>query len=130
MPDPRFLPSYRSYGGSGANPERDGNASRPAVLIPFDRREAITVHNAARLAGRAERTIRDWCEAHHLGRRIGGSPWTVSRVALAMFLDGDQASLAAYLAGDRSSPRVVAYFEREGLGGLVREWQQKEVVTV
>src|SRR3712207_3535435 len=77
--------------------------SAPRVLLPFDRREAITVGAAANITGRAERTIRDWCEAHHLGRRIGGSPWIVSRVALAMFLDGDEPALAAYLAGDRSS---------------------------
>jgi hypothetical protein len=99
------------------------------VLVPFSVKEAITTHIAARIAGRAERTIRDWCEAHHLGRRIGGSPWTVSRVALAMFLDGDEAALRLYLAGDRSSPRVVSYFEREGLGGLIRQWQATGTVA-
>lgn len=57
------------------------------------------------------RTIRDWCLLHDLGRRIGGQ-WAVSRVALAMFLDGDQEALAAYLRGDRSSSTVIAYFER------------------
>jgi hypothetical protein len=36
----------------------------------------------------------------------------VSKCALAMFLDGDGATLKAYLAGDRNSPTVVEYFER------------------
>jgi hypothetical protein len=39
----------------------------------------------------------------------------VSRVALAMFLDGDAKALRAYHAGNRSDPRVIAYFERAGL---------------
>lgn len=111
--------------GSGANHE----PGRPRVLIPFDRCEAITVHVAANIAGRAERTIRDWCEAYHLGRRIGGAPWTVSRVALQMFLDDDEAALAAYLRGDRSSPGVVSYYDRVGLSRLIREWSEKGCVV-
>jgi hypothetical protein len=39
----------------------------------------------------------------------------VSQVALAMFLDGDQGALRAYLAGDRSSELVRGYFGRFGL---------------
>ena len=39
----------------------------------------------------------------------------VSRVALAMFLDGDKGALGLYLDGDRISPRVTAYFERLGV---------------
>src|SRR3954452_1330101 len=93
---------------------------RPHVLIPFHPREAITTAVAARIAGRAERTIRLWCEQHHIGRRVGGGPWMVSRVALTMLLDGDDAALAAYLAGDRSGARVVAYYQRAGLGRLPR----------
>src|SRR3954462_14614981 len=95
---------------------------RPHVLIPFHPREAITTAVAARIAGRAERTIRLWCEQHHIGRRVGGGPWMVSRVALSMFLDDDDAALAAYLAGDRSGARIVAHYQRTGLGRLLREW--------
>jgi hypothetical protein len=35
---------------------------------------------------------------HGLGRRIGGGTWSVSKVALAMFLDGDLKALRAYQA--------------------------------
>jgi len=58
---------------------------------------------------------RAWCEEHGLGRRIGGGAWSVSKVALAIFLDGDLKALRAYHAGDRMSERDVGYFERAGL---------------
>jgi hypothetical protein len=46
------------------------------------------------------------------GLRLGGGTWSVSKVALAMFLDGDAKALRAYHAGDRSSEMVAPYFER------------------
>src|SRR3954462_6378281 len=95
---------------------------RPHVLIPFHPREAITTAVAARIAGRAERTVRLWCEQPHIGRRVGGGPWMVSRVALAMFLDGDDAAHADYLAGDRAGAGVAVYYRRAGLSRLLREW--------
>src|SRR3954466_4352157 len=84
---------------------RQDRDSRPQVLIPFDRREELTPEQAAKIAGRKPRTIRLWCEVHNIGRKVGGG-LRVSRVALAMFLDGDEDGLQAYLAGDRSRPRV------------------------
>jgi hypothetical protein len=83
----------------------------PQVLQPFNRREMCTVAEAALTAGRSVRTIREWCTRLDIGRRIGGQ-WAVSRVALAMFLDGDPDALSAYLRGDRCSRAVVEYFER------------------
>jgi cytochrome P450 len=83
----------------------------PQVLIPFHRAECLSIAEAAEIAQRTRRTLRDWCNLHDLGRRVGGQ-WAVSRVALAMYLDGDNEALAAYLAGDRQSAFVVAYFER------------------
>jgi hypothetical protein len=47
--------------------------------------------------------LRNWCEVHGLGRRVGGGTWSVSKVALTMFLDGDEKALLVYHAGDRSS---------------------------
>jgi hypothetical protein len=44
----------------------------------------------------------------------------VSKVALAMFLDGDLKTLKVYRGGNRSDPSVIAYFEREGLGDLIK----------
>jgi len=86
----------------------------PQVLRPFHRSEALSIAEAAAIAGRSVRTIREWCARLDIGRRVGGQ-WAVSRVALAMFLDGDRAALDAYLRGDRTSPTVTAYFERSGI---------------
>jgi hypothetical protein len=85
------------------------------VLTPYDPREGISLATAAKRAGKSETTIRNWCPQHGLGRRVGGGVWVVSQVALAMFLDGDMAALAAYHSGDQSSPIVAQYFERFGL---------------
>lgn len=82
------------------------------VLVPFDIREGISLAIAAERAGKSETTIRNWCNQHGLGRRVGGGVWIVSKVALAMYLDGDEAALKAYLAGDRCSQAVKLYFER------------------
>jgi hypothetical protein len=91
-------------------PERNGFI----VLTPFDLPEGITLGKASGTAGRTPGTIRNWCIEHGIGRKIGGS-WVVSKVALTMFLDGDDVALAAYLSGDRESDFVVAYFLRFGL---------------
>ena len=86
----------------------------PQVLIPFHRSEMLTIAEAAEIAGRSIRTMREWCLRYDIGRRIGGQ-WNVSKVALAMWLDGNKNSLKAYLGGDRSSPEVTEYFERLGV---------------
>jgi hypothetical protein len=85
--------------------------SEPQVLRPFDRREMRTVKEAAVIAKRPVRTIREWCARHDLGRRIGAQ-WAVSIVALDLFLSGELEALKAYLRGDRESPSIVACFAR------------------
>ncbi|CAO4142232.1 Helix-turn-helix domain-containing protein [Methylorubrum thiocyanatum] len=106
----------------------DGRSSHPAevasgrCLIPFDRREGISVEAAAEIAGKSVRTLRLWCEQHQIGRRVGGGPWVVSRPALEMLLNDDQRALSAYLSGDRESPLVTGYFERVGLQHLPAKW--------
>jgi hypothetical protein len=82
------------------------------ILSPFDKRECISLKQAADIADKSESTLRGWCEMHGLGRRVGGGTWSVSKVALAMFLDGDAKALRAYHAGDRTSDLVAHYFER------------------
>jgi len=84
----------------------------PQILIPFDKRESMTLRDAAKLAGKSEGTVRTWCQQHDIGRRVAGGPWCVSRVALA-----------AYLAGDRHGVLVAPYYERLGLGALLRAWR-------
>ncbi len=81
------------------------------ALVPFDKREAVSLQTAATIADQSSGTIRNWCIEHNIGRKVGGA-WLVSRVALQMFLDGDEVALAAYLLGDRESDFVVEYFER------------------
>ena len=89
------------------------------ILLPFDIRECICLKDAAGIAGKKVSTLRNWCNWHGLGRRVGGGIWMVSKVALAMYLDQDTKALRAYHAGNRTDPRVVAYFERAGLRELV-----------
>ena len=85
--------------------------AEPQVLRPFHRSEVLSVAEAASMAGKSVRTIRDWCLLRDVGRRIGGR-WAVSKVALAMLLDGNKEALAAYLTGDRSSSTIKSYFDR------------------
>jgi hypothetical protein len=86
----------------------------PLVLVPWMPAEAIEVSAAAKRAKCCDRTIRLWCAAEGVGRRIGGR-WRVSQVALQMWLEGDRRALAAYHAGDRSSPLVLTYYRRAGI---------------
>ena len=81
----------------------------PKVLVPYDPREAISLKQAAKLSRRSETTVRGWCGKFYIGRRVVGGPWEVSRAALAMLLDGNQAALRAYLSGDRQGAVVSAY---------------------
>lgn len=109
---------------AGVRGRSERDESEPQVLRPFDRRETCTTEEAALRAGRGQRTIRNWVEQFSIGRRIAKGPIAVSRVALEMLLDGDHDVLAAYLRGDRDGPTVVEYFDRLGLGDLVRLWRR------
>jgi hypothetical protein len=105
----------------------------PQILIPFHRSEAIQIAEAAAIAGRSVRTMREWCCRHNIGRRICGQ-WSISKIALVMLLEGNWKVLEAYLSGDRVSPLVVSYFERCGVplprqGNSLREGRLSEVKT-
>jgi helix-turn-helix protein len=84
------------------------------VLTPYNPNEVLTLQQAADRAKKSPGTIRNWCESEGLGRRIGGK-WSVSKVALEMYLDGETGALACYLDGDRETANVVSYFKRFGL---------------
>jgi hypothetical protein len=89
-------------------------------LVPYNAREAISITCAAKRAGKSDTTIRGLCQRRHIGRRIGGT-WSVSQVALAMWLDGDMDALAAYHDGARAHYEPVAkYYRRLGLGDLLQ----------
>jgi hypothetical protein len=81
------------------------------TLVPFADEERISIGKAAHIAGKSERTLRNWCVEHRIGRRIAGGNWAVSRIALAMLLDGDLEALIAYRdRGVRGSSEIVAIF--------------------
>jgi hypothetical protein len=93
----------------------------PRTLIPFDKREAITLRRAAEIAGRSESTVRAWGDRYAVSRRIAGGARLFSRVALAMLLEGDFDALAAYHDGVRAQSELVArYYRRLGLGELLK----------
>ena len=83
------------------------------ILRPWNRREAITLRQAAAIAGRCPETMRLWAEKG-LGRKILGQ-WAISHPALLMKLEDDEVALKAYWRGDRTGPLVRPYFERVGL---------------
>jgi hypothetical protein len=91
------------------------------TLVPFTAEECISIGDAMELALKSERTIRNWCVEHGIGRRIVGGRWAVSKVALAMLLDGDLVALAAYRdQGARgSSEPVASYYRRCMLAELL-----------
>jgi hypothetical protein len=82
------------------------------ILVPFDRREGMSLAAACEIAGKSESTMRSWCVQYGLGRRVGDGPWVVSRVALSMFLDGDGEALALYHRGDREGDLFRQYSDR------------------
>ena len=87
-------------------------ALRPQVaLMPYNPCEVYTLASAAKRAGKVANTIKNWCEKYGLGRRIGGR-WAVSKVALEMFLEGNDTALGLYLSGNQEHSDVVAYFNR------------------
>ena len=100
---------------------RTGGLGPPRILKPFDAREAVPLPiAAAKIARKSERTLRNWCVEHGLGRRIGGR-WSVSRVALAMYLDGNESALAEYHCGARAHSETVAvYYRRLGFDDLLK----------
>jgi hypothetical protein len=109
------LATNREFATATVAPLREVFLDERKILSPFDKRECLSLRKAAEIAGKSESTMRGWCEEHGLGRRIGGGKWSVSKVALTMFLDGNTKALRAYHAGDRSSDLVESYFERAGL---------------
>lgn len=108
--------SYRNHTINRGGHPRGCNIplGEPQVLRPFIRDEVVSIGEAALIAGRAKRTVREWCLLYDLGRRIVGQ-WSVSKVALAMFLDADKAALDLYLRGNRHSEAVTSYYTRLGV---------------
>ncbi|MBQ0820725.1 hypothetical protein KBI52_10960 [Microvirga sp. HBU67558] len=84
------------------------------ILTNYDRREALSLSQAAFLANRTVETVRGWAANRDIGRKVAGR-WAVSHPCLLMLLESDQAALEAYWAGDRQSEIVTKYFQRAGV---------------
>jgi hypothetical protein len=90
------------------------------TLIPYHADEGMSVKDAAKVAGKSERTIRDWCEKYSIGRRVAGGTLIVSKPALLALLEGDEDALVGYRRGARASyPPVARYYERANLSHLL-----------
>jgi len=57
-----------------------------------ERSDTLTVPEAARMAGIAERTVRSWCLDRRIGTKVGGR-WRVSKPELSRILEGEQPGL-------------------------------------
>lgn len=102
---------------SASTTDRDSIPLRdkPMVLVPYVAAEVMSLPEAAKRAGVGKETMRRHVSSNNLGRRVAGQ-WAVSRPALAMWLNGDRATLRAYLRGDRADNATVsAYFSRENI---------------
>jgi len=49
----------------------DGAAPPPRTLVPYAGEERLCIGEAATIAGKSERTIRNWCVKYGIGRRGG-----------------------------------------------------------
>ncbi|MVT52531.1 hypothetical protein GPL17_18790 [Bradyrhizobium yuanmingense] len=91
---------------------RPAEESAFIVLIPYNPREGMSLKEAAARAGKSQTTVKNWCLSKGIGRRVGGGVWIVSRPALDMLLDGNEAALLLYHQGRFDSSEVRRYFER------------------
>src|SRR3978361_1678773 len=108
-----------AYLGSKTMPETHHAKSAQAqdtraILKPYTREEAFRLKEASAYIDRCTKTVKRLCNRHGLGRVIGNQ-MEVSRVALQMYLEEDQETLDLYLAGDRTSATVTAYYARLGI---------------
>ena len=85
------------------------------ILIPYDKREGMSVAAAADLAGYSPAHVRRLIARWDLGRHLGRGTWRVSRVAWRLFLDNDGEGLRAYHEGRRDHPSVRAAFAAIGI---------------
>ncbi|SFV32272.1 hypothetical protein SAMN05216456_1593 [Devosia crocina] len=84
------------------------------VLMAPD--DIIGLKQAAHLAGKDPKTIRDWCRKHGIGSRPGGGgPYRVSLPGLQMVIAEDWRALELLREGRRSAPEVMRHLHFLGL---------------
>lgn len=89
--------------------EPDKNGVLPVLMLIDD---IIDIKEAMRRSGRCDRTIRDWCRLHGIGRKPSKvGRWQISGPALEALMHGDFEALERLRRGERDSPRVKRYIE-------------------
>ena len=78
---------------------------RRKILFPYIPEEAMPLGEAVQRTAWSDATLRDRAVRYGLARKIGGR-WIFSRVAVELFLNGQNEALAAYHRGDRSDPEI------------------------
>jgi hypothetical protein len=107
------------HGDIGVEPIGSAMADKNYTLVPFHAAEGLTSKQAVEVAGKKERTLRNWCVEHGIGRRVGGGTWVVSKVAPQMLLDGDRDASYRDFGVRPSFEPVRKYYERFDLGELL-----------
>ncbi len=105
------MPDLISMAATSPPPTR---RPKPAILLPFDPREAMTVQEFCAASGLSDPWARVTINEQLLARKIGGR-WRVSKVLAAMYLDGEKEAMRLYWSGDRKSEAVARYFWRFGI---------------
>jgi hypothetical protein len=89
------------------------NCLLPILMRPDD---IVLMKRAVDLAGKDERTLRNWNKRYRIGRQSSKSaPIEFSAPALVMILHGDAFALEELRRGNRTHPHVIRYFEFLGI---------------
>ena len=84
------------------------------VLRPYNPDQVMTSQEVAKLAHVHEKTARTWGRRFHLGRMIAGK-MPFDRVAVHLYLEGQEDLLGKYLLGERELPAIRNIYNTMGL---------------
>jgi hypothetical protein len=90
-----------------------GLADDRRLPVPMMPSEMIHIETAMLMAGKCDRTIREWCRDLGIGRQSSaGSHLQISAPALMMKVDGQMAILERFRNGERDHPQVRFYLRK------------------
>lgn len=90
-----------------------GIAGVSRLPVPMMPSEMIRIETAMLMAGKCDRTIREWCRDDGIGRQSSpGSHLQISAPALMMKVDGQTAILERFRNGERDHPHVQFYLRK------------------
>lgn len=94
----------------------DALRGHPGALrlpVPMMPSEMIRIETAMLMAGKCDRTIREWCRDFGIGRQsTPGSHLQISAPALMMKVDGQAEILERFRNGERDHPLVRFYLRK------------------